>query len=242
VSSLTERLLASDFCVAAPCLAGHGGTLDQLASSTWQDWYETVRVAYHELRRTVERIYYVGISLGALLGLKLASDEGWGVRALALLGTPVILNRRDRYTIPLVRYTPLRFAVRAVPKDYERSVAEPEGRQFYKMTSLPKLPAAAIYELVSLQHIISKDLVKIVNPLLLIHAKRDRVAPPQNVDVVKKTVRSSIIETRLLEVSEHVITLDYEKRLVAREVASFFEKCDETSFSDGSGRFAVGQV
>ena len=234
VSSLTERLLTSGFCVAAPCLAGHGGSLDDLASSTWQDWYETVRIAYHELQRTVERVYYVGISLGALLGLKLASDEGWGVRALALLGTPVVLSRRDRFTVPLVRYTPLRFAIRAVPKDYEKSVSEPEGRLIYKMTSLPKLPVASVYELVRLQQTLSKELEKIVNPLLLVHAKRDRVAPPQNVDVVKKAVRSSIIETCLLEVSEHVVTLDYEKWLVAQEVASFFKRCDETPFLNGS--------
>lgn len=216
--------MSKGFNVVVPCLAGHCGTVDDLARSTWQEWYETVRIAYAELRRSVEKVYYVGISLGALLGLKLAVDEGWGVRALALMGTPLVLTRLGRMAVPLVRYTPLKFVLRSISKDYEKSVGDPEGRVIYKAASLPRIPVSSVYQIIHLQKELLKNLKFVTNPILLVHAKDDKVAPPRNVDIVKKSVSSDIVETVYLENSEHVITMDKEKDVAAQKVVEFFER------------------
>jgi carboxylesterase len=224
VASLQDKLLSSGFRVIAPCLAGHGTTVEELSRAKWQDWYETVRIAYGELRRSVEKVYYVGMSLGALLGLKLAIDEGWGIRALALVGTPLVLTRLENFAVPLVKYTPLRFALHSVKKDFEKSVGDPEGRNSYKAASLPRIPVNAIYELVHLQKIVKGQLKQVTNPVLLVHAKNDRVAPPRNVALVKNGVSSDIVESVFLENSEHVVTMDRDKELVAEKVVEFFQK------------------
>lgn len=224
VSSVKDKLLQSGFHVVAPCLAGHGGTVKDLAGSTWQDWYETVRIAYTELRRSTEKVYYVGMSLGALLGLKLALDEGWGIRALALIGTPLVLTRLERLAVPLVRYSPLRFALHSIAKNLERSVGDPEGRLIYKAASLPRIPVESVYQLIHLQKILIKNIKQVTNPILLVHARGDRVAPPRNVEIVKRGVSSDIVETVYLENSEHVVTLDREKGLAAEKVVEFFKK------------------
>lgn len=224
VTSMREALLAKGFHVSSPCLAGHSGTVDDLARSTWRDWYETVRIAYTELRKSVEKVYYVGMSLGALLGLKLAIDEGWGIRAMALMGTPLVLTRLERFAVPLVRYTPLKFALHSIAKDYKKSVGDPEGRVIYKAASLPRIPVESVYELVNLQKDLRKNLKFVTNPILLVHAREDKVAPPANVDIVKRNVASDVVETMYLENSEHVITMDREKDLAAQKVVEFFEK------------------
>lgn len=225
VSSVREGLLAAGFNnVVVPCLAGHCGTVSDLARSTWQDWYETVRIAYGELRRSSEKVYYVGVSLGALLGLKLALDEGWGVRALALVGTPLVLTRLERFAVPLVRYTPLRYAIHSIAKDFEKSVGDPEGRLLYKATSLPRIPVNSVYQLAHLQKVLMRNLKNITNPILLVHAKGDRVAPSRNVDLVKRGVSSDIIETVYLKNSEHVVTMDREKEVAAEKIVEFFKK------------------
>lgn len=224
VSSVKDRLINGGYTVAAPCLAGHGGSLNDLAGATWRDWYETVRIAYTELRRSSEKVYYCGISLGALLGLKLALDEGWGVRALALMGTPIVLTRFERLAIPLVRYTPLRFALHSVPKDYSKTVADPKGLELYKGMSNDRIPVSAVYQIVELQKEIARDLKKVTSPLLLIHARNDKVAPVRNVDIVRRGVSSDIVESAYLERSEHVITMDMEKDVAAQKVVEFFDK------------------
>lgn len=224
VASLRGPLTKAGFQVASPCLAGHGGTLKELADSTWQDWYATVRISYSELKRSCEKVYYAGISLGALLGLKLALDEGWGVNALAVLATPLVLGNFERLAVPIVRYTPLRFIIKSVKKDWEKSVLDPEGRKLYQESSLPRVPSACVYQIRDLQDILINGLKRLNNPLLAVHAKNDQVAPPKNVSLLRSKVSSDIFETVILEKSRHVITMDVEKEIIAQRVVEFFSR------------------
>jgi len=224
VASLKNQLVQDGFVVRSPCLAGHGTTIDDLRKVTWQDWYDTVHLNFAELKRSCEKVYYAGISLGALLGLKLAIEEGWGVRALALLGTPLILSPLETFAIKIVKNTPLKHIVKSIKKDLFKSVNDPEGRILYKQMSLPRIPSEAVYELCKLREIVFKDMKKITNPLYLIHAKKDHVAPVKNVSLIKNMVSSDIVENLILNQSQHVITLDFEKEMVAKQVVNFFAK------------------
>ncbi len=224
VASLQEALLAADFRVAAPCLAGHGGSVDDLDRSTCDEWYRSVRTAFETLRRETDRVFCAGISLGALLSLKLALDEGWGVRALALLATPMRLGFFARIATGLVRHTPLHALVRTVSKNYDQSVSTPEGRELYRQFSLPRIPAHAVFEISDLQREIAANLGRITNPLLLLHAAHDRVAPRSNVAIVERGVASDIVETEIFPRSKHVLTMDVEQTLVAERVVDFFKR------------------
>lgn len=224
VASLKEALLGAGFSVAAPCLAGHGKSFADLDRATWQQWYETVRISYMELSKSCEKVYYSGISLGALLGLKLAIDEGWGIKALALLATPLVLSNFERLAVPLVRYTPLRFFIRSVKKDLEKSVRDPIGRLLYSQSSLPRVPVRSVYQICELQRIVKEGLCAVSNPVLLVHSKNDKVAPPKNVRMVEENISSEEVETMMLGESEHVLTMDVEKELVAKRVIEFFGK------------------
>jgi carboxylesterase len=224
VNPLKEALLGAGFVVSTPCLAGHGKTLSDLDQATWQQWYETVRIAYMELSKSCEKVYYSGISLGALLGLKLAIDEGWGIRALALMATPLILSDFERLAVYVVRYTPLKYFVKSVKRNLEKSVHDPRGRMLYAQSSLPRIPVRSVYQICDLQRVVRKGLKSIASPVLLVHSKNDKVAPPGNVRILKKKISSETVETLMLNESEHVLTMDVEKDLVAKRVVEFFEK------------------
>ena len=224
VASLKDNLLKAGYQVSVPCLAGHGMSVDDLSASTWQQWYDTVRISYDALRRDVARVYCAGISLGSLLAMKLAIDEGWGVRALALMATPLKLRFPESVAVPIVRHTPLKWLIKAVPKNYEKSVACPEGREAYAQTSLPMIPTKAIFEIADLQREIAADLGRIANPILILHGKGDRVAPLKNIDLVRRGVKSDIVEVAVFPRSRHVITMDYDKDEVARTTVDFFRR------------------
>lgn len=198
--------------------------VEDLAESTWHQWYDTVRVSFDSLRREVNRVYCTGISLGALLSLKLALDEGWGIRALALLATPLRLPLLEAVAVRLVRYSPLRWLIKSVPKDFEKSVADPEGRLVYARQSLPAIPTKAVYQISNLQREIESDLGRIANPILMLHGAGDRVAPKKNIDLMRRGVKSDIFEVVVFPRSRHVITLDYEKEDVARAAVDFFKR------------------
>lgn len=224
VTPLAEALLKDGYRVTTPLLAGHNGTLDDVGRSTWQQWYETVRVAFRELRRNVDVVYYAGLSLGALLGLKLAADEGWGVRALALLSTPLTLNRWNNFLIPVARHTPLQYLIPSTPKNWEHSVGDPEGLRIYQNNSFSRFPSRAAFQLADLQGVVRRELPRIKNPLLLVHATHDRVSPYRNVALVQKLAGSETVEVTTLTKSQHVVTLDAEKDIMAKAVIQFFKR------------------
>lgn len=224
VASLKDALLAANYVVSTPCLAGHGGSIEDLSHSSWREWYETVRIAYHAMRKDVEKIYCAGISLGALLTMKLALDEGWGVRALALLSTPLRLSKIESLATLFVRHTPLRWIIKAIPKDPEKSVADPDGRRIYDEMSLSMIPSKSVFEISDLSNLLIKDANRLTNPILLLHGKNDCVAPLKNVKIIQELVSSDIVETTILPLSRHVITLDFEKQLVAKSVVDFFNR------------------
>lgn len=224
VATIREALLSAGFRVAAPCLAGHGVGVDDLSRASWQDWYETVRIAFMALRREVDRVFYAGISLGALLGLKLALDEGWGVRALALMSVPLRLNFIERIAVPVVRHTPIRWIVRSVPKNLKKSVADPVERLRYEQLSLPDIPVKAVFEITDLQRILILELPRLSNPMLILHGLGDRVAPFSNVKLLKEAVASDIVETKILPASRHVLSMDSDREEVAKSVVEFFKR------------------
>ncbi len=223
-ATLIDGLLRAGYRVSAPCLAGHGSTVEELGRSTWREWYNTVRISFEALRREVGRVYCAGMSLGALLALKLAIDEGWGVRALALLGTPLKVSLLNRFLIPTVRYTPLRWVVKNVPRDLELSIADPEGQLLYDQISLDLLPSQAVFQLADLQQEVSRDLSRVANPILMLHGQKDRIAPMRNLDLVRRTVKSDIVEVAVFPRSRHVITLDYDREDVVRTTIDFFKR------------------
>ena len=82
VEGLAEVLAGRGFGVAVPLLAGHNTSFEDFASTSAADYLLSVVGAYDELK-SYESIDVVGISFGAILGIKLASLRA--VRRIVLL-------------------------------------------------------------------------------------------------------------------------------------------------------------
>ena len=226
MAPIAEALKAKGYLVKAPLLAGHGVDLKTLSATTWQDWYGTVARAHDELCRQAEQIFYVGLSMGGLLGLKLAEDVGSSLKGLALLGLPIKLRPIFRcLVIPAVRYTPLRFFIHSTAKNFEKSVLDPEGRALYRQNSLGRIPSPSVFQMEDLKKMIERNLKKVSQPLLLIHGHQDHLADPKGLLELKKKVSSTVVDIAMMEHSAHVVTLDYDKEAVVKKILNFFDSC-----------------
>lgn len=211
------------FAIEAPLLKGHGNSLETLSRSRWRDWYGSVLESLETLSKKVDAVYFAGLSMGALLGLKLAIDQGERIKALALLGVPFLARPLFRFiVIPGVRYTPLRLFIRSVAKNFEKSVLDPEGREEYRAHSLARMPGPGVYETQKLKKTVARDLKKITQPLLLLHGVKDHIADPKGIFQIRKQVSSQMVDIVLLKNSAHVLTMDHERWEAARRVGDFF--------------------
>ena len=101
-----ESLAAGGYTVSVPLLPGHAGQAADLNRIRWQQWLETVLVAYDKLRRECEEVFVAGLSLGGALALQLAAQRD-DIRKLFLLAPAVypthLLKIAVRSLLPLMR-------------------------------------------------------------------------------------------------------------------------------------------
>ena len=102
---LTKYLKHLGYRVEVPMLVGHGGGHEELLATTWQDWLNGVRQTLNILTAECEQVVIVGLSVGGLLGVLLASESP-KVRGLILLsfalGIPGPNTPVSRCLLPIV--------------------------------------------------------------------------------------------------------------------------------------------
>lgn len=236
---LIRRLAARGFTVSCPQLAGHCSTIAELRRTGWTDWYATLAAAFDELRSQCDSVFVSGLSMGALLALKLASDRPESVDGIATLSATFFYDGwnvprfKQRFLLPLLIRTPLRhfLSYREPPpfgiKDerlrnliatvYESGAGDMSGKYGY-----PEFPGDTIRETFELIKSVKRDLAAVVAPLLIVHATEDDMASLENARYLAQHVSSSSVDTFYVDDSYHVLTLDKRKDDVADRVGEFF--------------------
>lgn len=223
---LGERLHAAGFTVSGIVLAGHRTTVDDLKTKTWQDWYQSVKEGYEELRVSCKTIFVSGISMGALLAFLLAYETKSDIAALASLSTGFFFDGWNthawqRMMLPFVIHTPLKYFV-DFPEGEPYSVKNPSVR--YDHLGYPVFPAVSLSELYKLIRTVKPILPDIKVPTLIIHSREDDSHSLRSVDYLDRKLGLTIKEKIILDNSYHVVTVDYQKERVAAEVVRFFRR------------------
>lgn len=219
---LGERLHAAGHTVNGVCLAGHGTRSEDLASCRWQDWYRTVEDGLEVLESRCRQTVAVGLSLGSLLALRLASERPQGVSALVLLSCAL----RIANPWPARASWILRFALPLLPARWRfvtkpgSDIADQAARCIHP--SYRTMPLESVLELVALQRQVRPLLPRILQPAMAIHSHQDHTAPVENVALLQRELPNLRAAVLLYE-SYHVLTVDREKQRVADEVAAFIE-------------------
>jgi len=236
---LVRRLAAAGFTVACPRLAGHCSTLKQLKETRWTDWYSTLEASLAMLREQCAAVFVSGLSMGALLALKLAAEHPGEVDGVATLSATFVYDGwnvprfRQRYLLPLALHSPLRhFWSYHEPSPYgikdERirniiaAVYASDATHMPEKYGYSEFPGVTIRETFRLIKAVKRDLARIVAPLLIVHATEDDMASLENARFLAAGVASSEVETFFVDDTYHVLTLDRRKDDVSARVAAFF--------------------
>jgi len=216
VRPLGEALAARGIRAVGPLLPGHGETPEALRGVPYTAWTEAVGAVWRRLRAEHERVHVVGLSLGGLLGLWLASRERHA-DGLVVVGTPLRLRS------PAVRLVPAakRF-VHFVPKRTGSDIRDPAARA--RHPSLPLMPLASVHELMRLQARVRSALPRVRAPILVAHGRLDATAHPEDARAIAAGVASPERQLLWLERSGHVVPVDRDGPRLAAAVAEFLAR------------------
>jgi carboxylesterase len=238
------------FTVHGMQLAGHCGDADDLLATGWRDWYASVEQAADAMLGKVDQLFVGGLSMGALLALKLAADRP---RQIAGVGVYGATFRYDGWSIPpLARLSFLLPLLKKLGIGRARSFMEqpPYGIRDERLRAqvstamlsgdsaaagLPGNPWYSLAEMYGLAANVRRQLRQVTSPCLVAHASDDDVASLKNAELVMREVNAPT-ELLLLDDSYHMITIDKERRTLIDRSTAFF---DSIVASNGTQRAAA---
>ena len=197
-------------------MAGHNGTVDDLAATSHQQWIGLAEQALAELRAQHDRLYLVGVSMGALVGLRLAETSR--VDGVVTVGAPLVLAPRIPQLLPLIR------VFRKSRPKRASGVEDPEA--LARHPTFPEMPFDAVRELIRLQKLVRRDLRKVTCPILVAHGQQDKTAQPEDAARLHASVGTGQGDKALMMLprSGHVATVDYDGPDLARAAADFLTR------------------
>ncbi len=234
---LAKGLNSAGFTVYGMQLAGHCGSVDDLLATGWRDWYASVERAADRLAQSVDHLFVGGLSMGALLSLKLAADRPRQVAGVGVYGATF---RYDGWSIPWtarlsfllpwvkrlgmgrqrafieqppygLRDERLRAQVSAAMRSGDSTIAGLLGNPWHSLADLYQLAAR-----------VRRQLPQVTAPCLVAHASDDDVASVANAELVRRKV-SAPSELLLLDDSYHMITIDKQRRVLIDHSVRFFD-------------------
>ncbi len=203
------------FTISGVLLAGHGADASAFQERGWPDWYRSAEQAMSELTETCSPVFVVGFSMGGLIAMALALRHGDKVRALALLATPLFVNRHKTRLIGTLYGLP---GVRAWLRRRSR-------RSGWEAPALRKNLPPAHMSFAQLKWIMRRKGACLTHPTLILQSRQDPSVPWENALALSNLVSSPRKERILLTRSRHVLPLDLERDQVADEIGRFFLSC-----------------
>ncbi len=234
---LGKGLNKAGFTVHGMQLAGHCGDVEDLLATGWRDWYASVQRAADAMLTKVDTLFVGGLSMGALLALKLAADRPGQIAGVGVYGATF---RYDGWSVPWtanlsfllpmfkrlgigrnrafleqppygLRDERLREQVSAAMRSGDSTMAGLLGNPWHSLADLYLLSAQ-----------VRRQLRDVTSPCLVAHASNDDIASVRNAELVLREVNAPA-ELLLLDDSYHMITIDKQRRTLIERSARFFD-------------------
>ena len=213
---VAEALADAGFAVELPRLPGHGTTIEDMLTTSWDDWSAEAEDALARLSARCKRVVVVGLSMGGTL-------TAWlGTRHPELAGLVFVNPAVEPAGAMLELLDPMIEAGTTVMEGIGSDIADPDVVE----TAYPQTPLVPLRSLVVATEAMQPELSSITCPVLIMTSPQDHVVPPTNSDHLAATV-SGPVERLSLDRSYHVATLDHDRELIERATVDFARRVTE---------------
>jgi carboxylesterase len=216
---LGEYLRDRGFAVRAPLLPGHGRTLRHFSEISAGDLLAAVTVEHARMARRYPRVAVVGLSMGGALAVRLAAAVP-ELPALVLLAPYLAMRPRlERlartsgvwgHLVPLLR-----------TRD-PRSIRDP--REVARNVGYGVISAAALRALLENAEAASAVLGSLRAPTLVVQSREDNRVDAVSCERAFAALGSPEKKLVWVEGAGHVISVDYGRERVFREVGEWLER------------------
>ena len=209
-----KYLAERGYTVAVPLLPGHGTKWQDMALTTYDDWYAAVERELKSLAARCDHVFVGGLSMGGGLALRLAETHPDLVTGVILVNAAVASNNKQLYAVPLLKHVVA--AMPGIGNDIKKPGVEEHGYD--------KTPLKPLHSMMRGWKAVRQDLHKVTCPLLVFRSAEDHVVDPSSARIILSQTSSSDARERVLDNSYHVATLDNDAETIFEESAEFIER------------------
>ncbi len=210
-----EYLNQKEITVSAPCLPGHGSTIEDLNQRRWKDWYNHIAAEAAALKARCETVFVCGLSLGSLLSLYLAANTHY-LAAAVIYSPALMIPGPGRFLLPFLKYI-----IRQFPKPEDKFTDPQAGKRLWSYGAYPVAAANEVFKFIKQ---VKRSLPQVDCPTLIVHSTADDTIHPDSARLVYDRVGATEREMITLHNSGHVLTVDSEWEDVAEQTYQFILK------------------
>ena len=214
VRELAEFLAIKGYHVKADNLPGHGSSIENCNRVKYKDWFQHVEQGVAELAADSENVFVVGMSMGGVLGLHLASL--FPLNGLVVAATVIEFINENK-----LKYfnSWLHPVFPKLSKEWFYDKVENEKIVFF---GYDKYPMKALQQFYKMNKQVQSELKNVKCPLYIIHAENDKTSKDANVDIIYKSVSSQLKKVlRVQKASHHLFIKSPDQEQIFSSVHSF---------------------
>lgn len=222
---LSQYLSKAGFTVYAPLIAGHGTCPEDLIKTTSDDWKESIKKAYLDLKKKSKKIIVVGNSFGGNLAFWLAKETKDDLAGIVSLGTPITLRFqwiiKARYYLYGWARKYYRKPMRIYKTDYTDMMDE---------VTYPVIPIKSLGEFLRfIRHETMPNLHLVKTPTLVAHANIDPVVHPKSATYIYQNLGSYFKKIYWFESDRHVITTAKNNTALFEKILDFIKETTQNN-------------
>jgi len=227
MEEIADYLYSKNYTVLATLLKGHNTSIKDLNKTTWKDWYSSLLDDFNLLSKHCNKIYVIGSSVGATLSLHLATKQNSKLKGMILLAPAIFYINNLATLTPLLKYFK-KYSTKDY-KEYYPSRKEvffdiANEKALKKRIAYKKVPISSIASTIKLINIVRKEIKNIDIPTLIIHSLNDHTIKPESSRYIYDNLAIKEKKLIFVEQSGHVLTVDFDKKRIFREILDFITK------------------
>jgi carboxylesterase len=199
----------------APQYKGHAVPPEELVHTGPDDWWEDVIGGYNHLKeKGYDEIAVVGLSLGGVFSLKLATEQP--VKAVVPMCAPMYIKSEEVMYKGVCEYA----------EEYKKREQKSPETIEQEMEEFKKTPMNTLKALQELLKSVRNSVDLVYAPTFVVQARHDEMINTDSANIIYNEVESEKKDLKWYENSTHVITLDKEKEQLHEDVYAFLEDLD----------------
>lgn len=219
VRRLGKYLNENGYTVSGIMLSGHGTVPKDLEGIKWEQWVDDVRSGVNDLKKTCDKVFIAGTSIGSNLAVLVAVEQS-DIAGLVLMAMPYKLR------IERIGFFIATMLVR-MKKQYRKKFYPPTfgaSTTITRVISYQTYPIASALESFKAIKASCENLGKVIQPSLIMQSTHDHMVAKGNLESIYDNIGSKIKHKKYIQKAYHTFISDIKKEHVFQDILNFLNE------------------